>query len=83
MKAVLSVYQAVRLPLGQQAATRSFENGLFYDFIHPEFNFDLEPSREQLAMLGKAVGDSFAWLGEGGCSEDWIKAEEMLLALDV
>lgn len=74
----LAVYQHLRLPVAQQAAERSRQNGHMYEFNDPEFCFDDKPSMEQLEALGEAVGVSFRWLGYGGCDEDWAKAERLL-----
>ncbi|TCD63053.1 hypothetical protein EIP91_006040 [Steccherinum ochraceum] len=77
----LKIYQELRLKASQKAAERSKENGMMYEFIHPDFAFDSrkgEPTRDQLTRLGQAIGDSFQWLAVGGCDEDWTMAENML-----
>lgn len=74
----LLVYQRLRLSVAQQAAERSRRNGHMYEFNDPDFCFDDKPTREQLETLGEAVGDSFRWLGYGGCEEDWATADKLL-----
>lgn len=56
--------------------------GLLYDFIHPDFEVKSNANAEELKPLGNAVGAAFAWLGKGGCEEDWKNAEEQLIQLD-
>ncbi|KAG5335738.1 hypothetical protein C0989_000526, partial [Termitomyces sp. Mn162] len=68
---VLEIYQEVRLPLAKTAAERSRSNGLLYDFIHPDFPLSSTATVEDLMPIGQAVGETFAWLGKGGCDDDW------------
>ncbi|KAG7095911.1 hypothetical protein E1B28_006596 [Marasmius oreades] len=82
LKEVLEIYQAIRLPLAQKAAERSWNNGLLYDFIHPDHSVKADATPEELKSLGLAVGEAFAWLGKGGCDEDWTEAESRLLQLN-
>ena len=77
----LEVYQYLRLRPSQQAAERSRENGWMYDFNHPDFDFRPEkgePTLSQLKKLGAAVGESFEWLAQGGCEEDWELGSRLL-----
>ncbi|KAG6812290.1 hypothetical protein H0H92_003599 [Tricholoma furcatifolium] len=78
LSAVLQIYQEVRLPLANKAAERSWSNGLLYDFTHPNFQIMPTASADDLKPIGKAVGETFAWLGKGGCDEDWNKAKKSL-----
>ncbi|KAF8883524.1 FAD/NAD(P)-binding domain-containing protein [Infundibulicybe gibba] len=78
---ILQIYQSIRLPLGSRAAQRSKNNGLMYDFCHPDFPVHAS-SAEELKGLGEAIGKSFEWLAQGGCDDDWKQAESMLLQLD-
>ncbi|KAF4593195.1 hypothetical protein EYR38_008907 [Pleurotus pulmonarius] len=75
---VLQIYQDIRLPFAQQKAERSRLNGLMYEFNHPEFQVNSRSSRDEMEALGKAVGETFSWLAEGGCDDDWVEAEERL-----
>ncbi|KXN91261.1 Salicylate hydroxylase [Leucoagaricus sp. SymC.cos] len=75
---VMKIYQNVRLSMANLAAETSRRNGLMYDFLDPDYPTPLDASMAQLEQLGKAIGDSFAWLGVGGCINDWKRAEQML-----
>jgi len=75
---ILSIYEKIRLPLAQAAAERSWSNGLLYDFIHPNFEVKPNSTAEELKPLGDAVGAAFAWLGQGGCEDDWRDAKDYL-----
>ncbi|KAG6871801.1 hypothetical protein C0995_016419 [Termitomyces sp. Mi166 len=75
---VLEIYQEVRLPLANTAAERSWSNGLLYDFIHPDFPVFPNATAGDLMPIGQAVGEAFAWLGKGGCDDDWKKAEALI-----
>jgi salicylate hydroxylase len=84
--AILKLYEDLRLSPTQDAAENSRINGLMYEFNHPDFLFNDPshpdgPSREDLKVLGKAVGLSFAWVAEGRAEEDWAKAEAGLKAV--
>ncbi|KAF8883521.1 FAD/NAD(P)-binding domain-containing protein [Infundibulicybe gibba] len=79
---VLEIYQSIRLPQGSKAAQRSKDNGLMYDFCHPDFPTHAT-SAEELKGLGEAIGKSFEWLVQGGCDQDWKEAETRLLQLGV
>ncbi|KAG6887644.1 hypothetical protein C0995_013800 [Termitomyces sp. Mi166 len=74
----LEIYQEVRLPLAKTAAERSWSNGLLYDFIHPDFRVPPNATAVDLMPIGRAVGEAFAWLGKGGCDDDWKKAEALM-----
>jgi len=78
---VLSIYDAIRRPLAQKASERSWDNGLLFEFMHPEYKVGPDASAEELKPLGEAVGASFAWLAQEGCQEDWRAAETQLLQL--
>ncbi|KXN89013.1 hypothetical protein AN958_06421 [Leucoagaricus sp. SymC.cos] len=60
------------------AAETSHRNGLMYDFLDPDYPTPLDASMAQLARRGKAIRDSFAWLGVGGRTGDRKRAEQML-----
>jgi salicylate hydroxylase len=75
---VLRIYQDIRLPRGNMAAALSRDNGLMYEFNHPDFLLGQDPPKVELEKLGNAIGQSFEWLAEGGCDEVWNKAEEQL-----
>ncbi|KAK7056367.1 hypothetical protein VNI00_002921 [Paramarasmius palmivorus] len=75
---VLSIYEKVRLPLAHKASERSWNNGLLYDFIHPDYPLEPTARAVELKPVGQAVGDAFAWLGQGGCDDDWERARELL-----
>ena len=76
---VLKVYETIRLPLSQEAAETSRNNGLVYDFMHPDYPVGEDAGKEELGKLGKEIGRSFAWLGKAGCVDDWKKAEVSLV----
>lgn len=76
----MSVYQQLRLPVTASAAVNSRDNGRLYDFIHPEYPIKPDATAPDLIELGSAIGNSFGWLAQGGCAEDWSKAEELLKA---
>ncbi|KAG6886843.1 hypothetical protein C0992_002060 [Termitomyces sp. T32_za158] len=63
------------------AALCSRLSGLLYDFNHPDFSVSPKATSEDLMLIGKAVGEAFAWLGEGGCDDDWKKAETLISAI--
>lgn len=75
---ILKLYESIRLAPAQLAAKRTQDNGLMYDFRHPDFLFDSGASREDMARLGDAIGESFKWLGQGGAMDDWADAQEAL-----
>ncbi|KAH0583474.1 hypothetical protein H2248_009102 [Termitomyces sp. 'cryptogamus'] len=52
--------------------------GLLYDFIHPDFPLSSTATVEDLMPIGQAVGETFAWLGKGGCDDDWKSAEALI-----
>jgi salicylate hydroxylase len=69
---VLKIYESIRLPFVQRVVEQSRTNGLLYEFLDPRSEgFSLE-------ALGEEIGKSFAWLGVGGCKEEWERAEIML-----
>jgi hypothetical protein len=74
---VLRVYQEIRLPFAARAAERSRENGLIYEFIHPDYPVKPDATAEDLKVLGKVIGTSFEWLAQGGCNEDRKRAEDL------
>jgi salicylate hydroxylase len=49
-----------------------------YKFNHSDYWLTPDASKAQLEELGNAIGESFKWLGQGGCDEDWSRAEELL-----
>ncbi|KXN82925.1 Salicylate hydroxylase, partial [Leucoagaricus sp. SymC.cos] len=78
---VLEIYQQIRLSFAQAAAERSWSSGLLYDFIHPDFKVSPDATEDDLKPIGQAVGAAFAWLGKGGCDEDWVRAENLVANL--
>ncbi|KAF5321784.1 hypothetical protein D9619_001981 [Psilocybe cf. subviscida] len=77
---VLRVYQEIRLPFAAKAAERSRENGLIYEFIHPDYPVKPDATAEDLKVLGNVIRASFEWLAQGGCNEDRKRAEDLLSA---
>ncbi|TFK33081.1 hypothetical protein BDQ12DRAFT_658445 [Crucibulum laeve] len=79
---ILKIYEKIRLPQAQIAWQKSRTNGLIYEFMHPDFQH-IQPGaqEEELKELGEAINESFGWLAEGGCYEDWSRAEELVLTL--
>lgn len=75
---MLRIYQEIRLPLAQRAAERSRLSGLMYEFNHPDHPIESASSKEEFKKLGNIIRASFGWLAEGGCDEDWIRAEAKL-----
>lgn len=75
---VLRIYQDIRLPFAQSVVDRSRDSGLMYEFNHPDYLFESDPSREKMEELGNAIGEKFQWLAQGGCDEDWDRAEGLL-----
>ena len=55
--------------------------GLLYDCIHPDHQVGADATSEELKNLGLALQEELAWLGKGGCDEDWNEAEARLLQL--
>ncbi|KAG7088050.1 hypothetical protein E1B28_012084 [Marasmius oreades] len=85
LKHALQVYQQIRLPFAKIAAQRSLFNGMMYEFNHPDYFYEAgrPPSKDELVRLGKAIEESFKWLGQGGCYDDWDEAERKLLEQDI
>ncbi|KAK1217832.1 hypothetical protein PQX77_019505 [Marasmius sp. AFHP31] len=81
LKEVLKIYDAIRLPLAQMAAEGSWIIGLLYDCIHPDHPVTGDTTAEELESLGVALQDALAWLGKGGCDQDWNEAEARLSQL--
>jgi salicylate hydroxylase len=71
----LKIYESIRLPFVQRVAEQSRTNGLLYEFLDPKSKY------LSLEALGEEIDKSFAWLGLGGCKEEWERAEIMLKGL--
>lgn len=85
LPAILKLHEHLRLARTQSAAEKSRLNGMMYQWNHPSFLFNDPshpdaPSRSELAALGNAIGESFAWLAEGHVEEDWAEAEAQMKA---
>ncbi|KAF7333435.1 FAD NAD-binding domain-containing protein [Mycena venus] len=80
ISSILKLYEALRLSPTQEAAKKSRNNGLLYQFNHPDFPFSdpNHPQRDELEAIGNAIGRSFGWLADGDAEADWVEAEAKL-----
>ena len=70
---VLKIYDEVRRPFAQRVAKQSLDNGLMYDFAHPEFQ------NSTLEVIGTTLGASCTWLEDAnGFVGEGERAEALL-----
>ncbi len=78
----LQVYQKVRLPIANAAVERSRTTGLIYEFNYPAAFGCHDEDTSEADMTERfidAVYGQWTWQWEGLPTEDWAKAEELLI----
>ncbi|GJE92729.1 hypothetical protein PsYK624_088850 [Phanerochaete sordida] len=86
LRDALRIYDAVRRPVGNEVVERSLHVGLLYELVPSSFPPGTDAAKVHAgdrAELQKVVDEMlrvWAWHSERMPEQDWLQAQEMLLA---